>query len=50
MLVPRLEIGGRDFGHLLDIGGIALFVVILILNWRQARRLQRPSLPEHATT
>ncbi|MCL4204911.1 MAG: TRAP transporter fused permease subunit [Pirellulaceae bacterium] len=36
MLVPRLEIAGRNFGGIVDGTGIALFVVILVLNWRRA--------------
>jgi len=48
MLVPRLELAGRDFGHLIDIGGIALFTVILIVNWQQARRLSCGTAYSHA--
>jgi TRAP transporter 4TM/12TM fusion protein len=38
MLIPRLEIAGRNFGGIVDGSGIALFVLILVLNWRLARR------------
>jgi TRAP-type uncharacterized transport system fused permease subunit len=38
MLVPRVEIAGRNFSGIVDGSGLALFVLILVVNWRLARR------------
>jgi hypothetical protein len=38
MLVPQLEIAGRNFSGMIDGSGMLLFALILVVNWRQSLR------------
>ncbi len=38
MLIPQVEIAGRNFSGIVDGCGIALLALILVVNWRQALR------------